>query len=138
MQNTNTFHHTSKSFSSRRMNGSANQNHHVPSEGFILAKWLESIGVKLKSSFSLDSPTIPEFADGSLLCNIVSILEHKDIQGVTQNPKKSASCLHNIRKALEMLRNKKNMPVELLWSEQEIHKGNSAVILKLLEQMKKA
>jgi hypothetical protein len=109
-----------------------------PSEAFLLAKWLESIGIKLPTPFALEQPTIPEFSDGVLLCNIVKALEHKEIPGVTYKPKKMASYLHNVRKALEVLRKKKNMPATHLYSEQEIQKGNGAVICELLEQMRRA
>lgn len=65
-------------------------------------------------------------------------MQHDEIQGVTVDPKKPASYLHNIRKALEVLRKKKNMPMDYLWSEEEIMKGNTKVICGLLEQVRKA
>jgi len=48
-----------------------------------------------------------QFCDGLLLCQAVSALEHHEIEGITKQPKSSASYLHNIRKALEVLRKKK-------------------------------
>jgi hypothetical protein len=109
-----------------------------PSDQFLLAKWIESLGIKLRSPFALEAPVIQEFSDGVLLCNIVGALEHKEIPGVTYKPKKMASYLHNIRKALEVLRKKKNMPMDHLWSEHEIQIGNAEVICALLEQMRRA
>jgi hypothetical protein len=108
------------------------------SDEVLIAKWLESLGVQLQSIFSLESPICPEFCDGTVLCKIVGALQHKEVEGVTHNPKKTPSYLHNIRKALEVLRRKKNMPIDYLWSEQDILRGDSKVITKLLIQIRKA
>lgn len=109
-----------------------------PSQGFLLGKWLESIGIRLKSPFSLEGPSVHIFSDGLLLCEIVGKLNHSEIKGVTQKPQARAACLHNIKKALSVLRKRKNMPIELLWSEEEIYKGNGDVIRQLLEQIRNA
>ena len=49
-----------------------------------------------------------------------------------------AQCLNNIRKAFELLKQKKNMPVDLLFCEEQVHQGDTSVIIPLLQQMKKA
>ncbi|KAJ4460560.1 hypothetical protein PAPYR_3192 [Paratrimastix pyriformis] len=101
----------------------------APSTGYLLAKWVQGLGVKIPSPFFLDVSVIPE---------IVGALEHHEIEGVTKAPKSTASFLHNTRKALEVLRKKKNMPMQHLYSEEDIMRGNSIVILSLLEQMRRA
>ena len=42
-----------------------------------------------------------------LLSQIIGILEMKKIDGITKNPRSTASALHNIRKGLEILKKKK-------------------------------
>lgn len=69
----------------------------------------------------------------------MSKLEHKKIEGVVINyPISSASALHNIRKALEILKNKKSIPLYYIYAEEEIHKGNRDVIIPLLKSIKYA
>lgn len=57
--------------------------------------------------FSLQGTTLSDFSNGVILCDLVSALDHVKIPGVSRNPKSSASALHNIRKALEILQKKK-------------------------------
>eukprot|EP01028_Stygiella_incarcerata_P008827 TRINITY_DN396_c0_g1_i3.p1 TRINITY_DN396_c0_g1~~TRINITY_DN396_c0_g1_i3.p1 ORF type:complete len:1114 (+),score=328.12 TRINITY_DN396_c0_g1_i3:2593-5934(+) len=109
-----------------------------PSAGYLLGKWLETIGVVLPSPYSLEGAIVPEFQNGVLLCQVVSTLEREDLRGVTKKPRSNASCLYNIRKALTRLRDKGNMPMEYLWSEEGIRRGEGRVIRGLLEQMRVA
>ena len=46
-------------------------------------------------------------------------------------------CLQNIRAALEMLGDKPSMPVEYLFSEEQILKGMTSVIVPLLFQIER-
>ena len=74
-----------------------------------------------------------------LLCELVSKLEHKKLEGVVSSyPISSASALHNIRKALEELKSKKSIPLCYIYAEEEIHKGNHEVIVPLLKSIKYA
>jgi hypothetical protein len=109
-----------------------------PSSGYLLGKWLETIGVTLPSPYSLEGAIVPEFQNGVLLCQVLSTLERDDLRGVTKNPRSNASCLYNIRKALTRLRDKGNMPMEFLWSEESIRRGEGRVLRGLLEQMRVA
>lgn len=71
----------------------------------MLKNWVLSVpGLDLDSTFDLASSVVPEFSSGVLLCDLVSKLELKDIQGICRHPKSSASALHNIRKALQVLK----------------------------------
>ena len=109
-----------------------------PSREYLLAKWMESVGVKLSSPFVLEGTTLSDFSNGVILCDLVSALDHVKIPGVSRNPKSSASALHNIRKALEILQKKKSMPLDFLWSEADIHVGDPHVIVNLLDQIRRA
>ena len=52
-----------------------------------------------------------------------------------QEPKSAAACLNNIRKALVVLRKRKNMPMDYLWAEAKIRDGDSETIRSLLMQV---
>jgi hypothetical protein len=79
----------------------------VPSQGYLLSRWLATLGVRMPSPFALDGAVLTEFTDGTLLCDIVGRLEHRALAGVTRKPRSSAASLHNINKALEALRLRK-------------------------------
>eukprot|EP01138_Halocafeteria_seosinensis_P003362 gb/GECG01003438.1/.p1 GENE.gb/GECG01003438.1/~~gb/GECG01003438.1/.p1 ORF type:complete len:1150 (+),score=123.71 gb/GECG01003438.1/:1-3450(+) len=102
-----------------------------------LQMWLRKNGI------STDSwpDSIPgEFSDGLLLAHIVESCERMrgGIRGLTKNPRTTAAKLQNINRVLGVLRQNKRMPLDYLWSDNEIHSGNTAVILKLLEQIRNA
>ncbi len=103
-----------------------------------LFKWLESNGIKLKSASMLDGPIIHDFSTGELLCELIGNLEHQAVESVCKNPKKHANYLFNVKKALDRLKKRKNMPIDYLYSEEEIVKGNATVIIGLLEQMRRS
>lgn len=65
-------------------------------------------------------------------------MERSRIQNVTINPKSKASCLHNIKKALRILKKKKSIPLYLIYAEQEIYEGNPDIIFDLLKHIKYA
>jgi hypothetical protein len=107
------------------------------SQGYLLGKWLHSLGITLTNPFVLEGTSISEFRNGVLLCKLATTLEHVDIS-FTAQPKSNAACLFNIRKALEVFRKKKNMPLDYLWSEAEILEGRGDIIRGLLEQVRRA
>eukprot|EP00770_Monocercomonoides_exilis_P011121 MONOS_11069.1-p1 / transcript=MONOS_11069.1 / gene=MONOS_11069 / organism=Monocercomonoides_exilis_PA203 / gene_product=unspecified product / transcript_product=unspecified product / location=Mono_scaffold00534:26556-34029(-) / protein_length=2327 / sequence_SO=supercontig / SO=protein_coding / is_pseudo=false len=109
----------------------------APSAGYLLAKWLDSVGIHLASPFSLESPVIHEFSDGLLLADLVSKLEHRDIPGVSRKPKSKAEYLHNISATLKVLLQKGTMPLDFLGAEAKIMKGEADVIIRLLECIRK-
>ncbi|GKT21370.1 hypothetical protein ADUPG1_011884 [Aduncisulcus paluster] len=85
-----------------------------------------------------DSPTCESFSSGLLLIALVSKLERKTLTGFHKHPHTRAQCLHNINIALAVLRDKRNMPVDLLWCDDEIYAGHRDIIVNLLAQMRKA
>ena len=61
--------------------------------------------------------------DGTLLVKLVQSLEGRALSGITWNPVSRAAMLFNIRKVLEVLRTRVSMPLDLLWSEDDILHG---------------
>jgi len=106
-------------------------------KAYEISDWLRLLGVNISPS-SFQKMELEEFRDGFLLCKITEILEHRIIEGLSKNPKSNASCLRNVTKVLEVLKENKNMPVEYLHSSKEIVKGDPVVIVALLEHLKKA
>ncbi|ETK87744.1 hypothetical protein L915_07878 [Phytophthora nicotianae] len=106
--------------------------------------WLKRLGIRLKSSsaFHDSNAKLMEFQSGVLLCSIVEKVEFmRSIPGITRptsnQPLSKASALHNITKALNILRQKKTMPLHLLRRATAIYVGNRDVILHLLLQIRK-
>jgi hypothetical protein len=74
-------------------------------------------------------------SDGTLLCELVGMLERKELPGVTWQPRAVASRLHNIGKALEKLREQPAMSPMNLWCEKDVLKRDVGVVLGLLRDM---
>ncbi len=73
-----------------------------------------------------------------LLCQLVAALERRKIEGIDEHPKSSASALHNIAKALDVLKGKKAVPMSYLYAEEDIHKGKRETIVGLLSAIRTA
>ncbi|ETV95748.1 hypothetical protein H310_10820 [Aphanomyces invadans] len=104
-----------------------------------LASWLQSMHVD-GAPATLDAPTLPQFQDGLILVSLIERVNHvRRLDGVCRAPNgKRASCLHNIRKVLDLLRQKKSMPLTLLRRDKDILAGNQQVIVALLDQIRRA
>ncbi len=76
-------------------------------EEFILKEWLMSIGSKSAYKIGFTNEEVEEFKDGTLLAEIISILENKKLVGINPNATSKAAAIKNITKCLEVLRNKK-------------------------------
>jgi len=117
-------------------NNLLNENYSVTipeEEQYKLIDWLEMIGVKLPEHFSLSGNTLEAFKDGVLLCQIVGILEKKNIEGIVANPKTTASAKHNIKKALDTLYKNSEIPLTYLEAIDEIYNGDYDTIINLLK-----
>lgn len=57
---------------------------------------------------------------------------------VTANPRSNASALHNIKKALAVLKKKQSVPLYLVYAEHEILRGNQDIIFELLAALRNA
>jgi hypothetical protein len=118
-------------------------------------RWLSSIGIELPSPEVLlgkpqtgDQTGDPDqhpaqcalFSDGLLLCAVVEAVEHRSIEGVCKKPNARANCLHNLRKAMGVLQQRKTMPMDYLHSHEQIYAGysSSTVLLPLLDQIRRA
>ena len=74
----------------------------------ILVDWLRSLGVVLDNPFCLEGKVANEFSDGLILCAAIEKLRlGRAVPGVCPQPKMRASCLNNIRKAFDALKEKK-------------------------------
>ncbi|CAE7600495.1 unnamed protein product, partial [Symbiodinium sp. KB8] len=107
-----------------------------------LQAWLSRLGVNLEQPWALQSEHAPEFSDGLVLARVVEACEHANLRsgipGLEIAPRSGAAKLANIRRALEVLQTNRDMPLQFLWSEEDIRAGHAAVIVPLLLQMKKA
>jgi len=96
----------------------------------ILCDWINSV-LKTKQKITADL-----LKDGILLYNLLSKLEHKTCEGINLQATTSAACLHNIKIALGLLKNKQSVPVYLLYCDREIYEGNYETIVNLLKSIK--
>jgi len=100
----------------------------------VLTSWVRKVLtpiLKIKGSLTVD-----KFRDGVLLARLIEVLERKNIEGIEARPKTSAASLHNIRKALDSLKSKKNISLEYIYADKEVYQGNSEVIVELLKSIK--
>ena len=72
------------------------------------------------------------------MCDILSTLEGEAIAGVVRYPKTVPAARENVEKALSILRRKRQIPTTLLWSGEEIVKGNDTVLWDLVWHIMKA
>ncbi|OQR93998.1 hypothetical protein THRCLA_08283, partial [Thraustotheca clavata] len=102
-----------------------------------LISWLQHL--QIKQLPNLEDRVLKCFSNGLLLVAIVEKIEHiRTLEGVCHQPNKKAQALHNIKKALDILRLKKTMPLTLLRKDREIYHGDRDIILMLLDQIRKA
>ena len=78
---------------------------------------------------------LPDIVSGVLLCDLVSRVIEKPIHGVFRSPTTQALALSNVKKAIEPLRVLRKMGQKFVFFEEEILKGNLAIILGLLEDL---
>jgi len=123
----------------------------------VIVHWLESMGVRLEAPRQLlgdagvaaagsGGTALPcdEFTDGTLLARIVAACENMGggrrdgIPGIDPHPRTNAAKRGNIRKVLEVLRLRRTMPVDYLWSDLELRDGQADVLRPFLLQIRKA
>lgn len=79
------------------------------------------------------------FQDGVLLGRLIQRLERREIPGLEMRPKHHAQKLQNIRRSLEFLAQfNHRIPLRTLSCEEEISRGDGAVVLALLCAIKHA
>eukprot|EP00668_Euglena_longa_P034879 GGOE01044776.1.p1 GENE.GGOE01044776.1~~GGOE01044776.1.p1 ORF type:complete len:789 (+),score=137.48 GGOE01044776.1:50-2416(+) len=84
----------------------------------------------------ISSPFIyPYIRNGTLLCDIVGLIEGQRLTGVFWVPRTRATCLSNLGRAMGVLRDKKTMSRWYLDTEEEVFAGDKVVILALLEDV---
>ena len=106
----------------------------------VLIQWIRSLGVRVEQPDDFHKDTASEFRNGVKFCRIIEAVTHGrgQIRGVNPSPKNIAQCLNNFRRGLEILRQKSNMPVELLFSEDRLVEGDTDVLVPLLQSIRKA
>ena len=73
-----------------------------------------------------------------LLCDLVGTLERRKVEATCRYPSSSASELHNLRRALDVLKNKKSIPLCYIYADGDLHNGNQETVLGLLKSIKYA
>ena len=106
----------------------------------VLIQWIQSLGVRIERADDFHKDTASEFRNGVKFCRIIEAVNHGrgQIRGVNPNPKNIAQCLNNFRRGLEVLRQKSNMPVDLLFSEDRLVEGDTDILIPLLQSIRKA
>ena len=99
----------------------------------ILEDWLSGLGV---SHGGLAGEVLKEFKTGEKLCDIIAVIERKELEGVHRSVKTTAAAHANIRKALDFLYTKPSFPSKFIYLDDQVLNGNGKVIRSLLETMK--
>jgi hypothetical protein len=121
----------------------------IASGAATVASWLASLGVGgpppavVEAELGPASRAAPSFADGVLLCDVVARCEdvsglRRPVGAVDRTPRTGAARLANTRRALELLRGHRGMPLTHLWSELALRNGEPGVVRELLLQVRRA
>ena len=130
-------------------------------EALRAARWIQSLGVSLRragasigAGWSSDDARVSSrdpfaeatrspsaelaavCADGTLLCELVRVLEKKELVGVTWRPCSNASRLHNVGKALAAMRRQPAMSPMHLWCEKDVVAADEETVVGLLGDMR--
>ena len=129
------------SSSTRRLRGDIipNKQSHPAEDYFnnsIEFEWINNLGIGFPQ-IDINTEEIEEFKSGVLLCQIVEKLERKSLSGIEPKPRTNAVALHNIGKALKVLKSKPTFPSNLMFIEEEIVKGKGEAIRSLLRAIAK-
>ncbi len=73
-----------------------------------------------------------------IFCRILEKLENKEIMGVNYKPRSSAACKSNIKRVLELLRQKKDMNLKYLYDEDTLYAASALNIIEFLNHIKYA
>jgi hypothetical protein len=105
-----------------------------------LVKWIRSCGIPVARPDDFHKDKASEWCDGVKLCRLIEAVQkgRKEIRGVVSEPKNTAQCLNNHRRAMEVLRQKSNMPVELIFSEDRLVEGDTDLLVPLLQAIRKS
>lgn len=97
--------------------------------------WLKKLNLTLPLGMDLTGEFIQEFSDGVILCNILSVLEMKDIKGVKICNCNTPQARRNIKLAFEVLVKKPNLNCRALYIEDEVAKGDGNAIRLVLSEI---
>ncbi|KAL0028514.1 hypothetical protein WJX77_011256 [Trebouxia sp. C0004] len=97
-----------------------------------LVGWVRSKGLTEVSPGMLLEES---FADGRLLCRLVSLLERRSLSGVEWRAPSLAASRHNVAKAMSELKKRPSMPLQNLWQVTEVVKAEPGFVQTLLNDM---
>ena len=102
-----------------------------------LINWIDGVGLLPGLHYKPKSirEIMNQLKSGVLLCDLITVVTNEKIISIHRRPTTELHCLTNIRKALEVLRSKKEMGQKYLWKDKEIAKGNKYVLVGLLEDL---
>ncbi|KAL4456258.1 hypothetical protein ABPG74_014219 [Tetrahymena malaccensis] len=102
-------------------------------------QWLCLLGFEdFVTKVDFDQPNIEEIKDGIFIAKLVEILEGKVIQGLILEPKKKSCCIQNIRKAFNLIRNKRDVDFALVEHEEKIYEAERNYVFTLFNNLKYA
>lgn len=102
-----------------------------------LIGWLHSLGLiesQVPRINNFDN-LIYHLKDGILLCDLASLVLQKKTVPIHAKPITELQCRNNIKKALEALKNTKNMGQRFVWKDKEVYEGDQFITLGLLEDI---
>ncbi|KAM3133327.1 hypothetical protein pb186bvf_014620 [Paramecium bursaria] len=94
--------------------------------------WLSQFGFKI----NWNKQTLDEFKDGTILLLLIQKFENLEFKGVQWKPQTNAAQLNNIRKVFNILKDKVDMPLDLVLDQDKVASGDKDFILKVLSSIK--
>ncbi|EAR96330.2 hypothetical protein TTHERM_00188990 (macronuclear) [Tetrahymena thermophila SB210] len=102
-------------------------------------QWLCLLGFEdFVTKVDFDQPYIEEIKDGIFIAKLVEVLEGKEIKGLILEPKKKSCCIQNIRKAFNLIRNKRDVDFALVEHEEKIYEAERNYMFTLFNNLKYA
>ncbi|KAL4504379.1 hypothetical protein ABPG72_009825 [Tetrahymena utriculariae] len=102
-------------------------------------QWLCLLGFEdFVTKVDFDQPYIEEIKDGIFIAKLVEVLEGKQIKGLILEPKKKSCSIQNIRKAFNLIKNKRDVDFALVEHEEKIYEADRNYIFTLFNNLKYA
>jgi hypothetical protein len=119
----------------------------LPAQQDILV-WMLGLGMEIPGAHVLGSGEIAalptagevqaEMSKGLMLCDVVSLLEGVYLGTLNMRPKVVQEAMHNVNKALAVLRRSGRTSTQHLWSTSEVVAGETAAVWGLLTDIRSA
>lgn len=99
-----------------------------------VVSWLQDIGIIVSGSDLTFKDIEKDVRNGTILCELANIMSKTKIK-MYSSPKTDSAALYNIRKAFGVFRKLPRISHKHLWSEREVHNGDIAKTLHLLNDL---